>query len=273
VVAVGDHLAHQRRVLGGDVVADELGQVGEPHDPVVEVHPGVHLAKLNVPDHVVEGNEGCVASGGLPVPRYPPGDVTGQVDAVVPGAVDQRVPGVTVSGDGRDPDGPVVIALIMRLGQDPRPGRPRVRDAPVHVGHLKRHVDHPVAVRAVMVGDRAVRRHGALDDEPHRPGPQHVGVVVAVPRLRAGVRLERHPERQLEVHRRLGRVPRPPDDGVPAGHRERIVADVVRDETGEGVGGGQVGGDCHRCLRGVKDQRQLSSERIAASLGNRLLLW
>ena len=39
VVAARDHLAHQRRVLGGDVVADELGHVGEAHDPVVEAPP------------------------------------------------------------------------------------------------------------------------------------------------------------------------------------------------------------------------------------------
>ena len=39
VVAVGHHLAHQRRIVGGDVVADELRHVGEAHDPVVEVDP------------------------------------------------------------------------------------------------------------------------------------------------------------------------------------------------------------------------------------------
>ena len=54
VVAAGDDLAHQRRVLGGDVVADELGHVGEAHDPVVEVHPLVHPAELDVADDVVE---------------------------------------------------------------------------------------------------------------------------------------------------------------------------------------------------------------------------
>jgi len=251
VVAVGDHLAHQRRVLGGDVVADELGQVGEPHDPVVEVHPVVHLAELHIADHMVERDERRCLRGNATGPR----DVTREVNALVPGAVDQRVPGVPVRGDRPDPDSPVLIAHIVRLLEDPRPGRPRVRDALVDVGHLKRHVDHTVAVHAVVVGDRAVRRHGALDHEPHRPGAEHVGVVVAVPRLRAGVRLERHPERQLEVQRRLRRVPGRPDDGVPAGHRERVAAEVVRDDTRQHVGASQVGGDCHRCLRGVEDQR------------------
>src|SRR5215203_2067881 len=53
VVAVGDHLAHQRRIVGGDVVADELGHVGETHDAVVEADPAVHLTELYVPDNMV----------------------------------------------------------------------------------------------------------------------------------------------------------------------------------------------------------------------------
>ena len=57
VVAAGDHLAHQGRVLGGDVVADELGHVGEAHDPVVELDPLVHVTEFDVADHVVDGLE------------------------------------------------------------------------------------------------------------------------------------------------------------------------------------------------------------------------
>jgi hypothetical protein len=54
VVAVRDHLAHQRRIFGRDVAADELGHVHESHDPVVEADPFVHLAQLHVADHVIE---------------------------------------------------------------------------------------------------------------------------------------------------------------------------------------------------------------------------
>ena len=57
VVAVGDDLAHQRGVVGGDVVTDELGHVHEAHDLVVEGDPLVHLAELDVADDVVEGLE------------------------------------------------------------------------------------------------------------------------------------------------------------------------------------------------------------------------
>ncbi len=57
VVAAGDHLAHQRRVVGGDVVADELRHVGEAHHLVVEADPLVHPAELDVADAVVDGLE------------------------------------------------------------------------------------------------------------------------------------------------------------------------------------------------------------------------
>ena len=54
VVAARDDLAHQRGVVGGDVVADELGHVREAHDLVVERHPLVHPAELDVADAVVD---------------------------------------------------------------------------------------------------------------------------------------------------------------------------------------------------------------------------
>jgi hypothetical protein len=57
VVAVGDDLGHQRGVVRGDVVADELRHVHEAHDLVVEADPLVHVAELDVADHVVEGLE------------------------------------------------------------------------------------------------------------------------------------------------------------------------------------------------------------------------
>ena len=229
VVAVGDHLAHQRRVLGRDVVADELGHVGEPHDPVVEVHPLVHLAELDVADHVVERDERWLAGAAAPRARH----VAGQVDAVVPGPVHQRVHGVPVGRDGRGPDRAVRVGHVMRLRHDRGACRAGVRHALVHVGHLERHVDDAVAVPPVVVGDRAVRLAAPLMTNRTVAAVQHVGVVVAVAGLRPRVRLEPHPERQLEVQRRLGGVPRGPDHRVPAGHRERVVAQVVGDHPGQ----------------------------------------
>ena len=84
VVAARDDLAHQRGVVGGDVVADELGHVREAHDLVVERHPLVHPAELDVADAVVDGLEeplGVALAAASPCVRA--GDVAGQVGAVV----------------------------------------------------------------------------------------------------------------------------------------------------------------------------------------------
>ena len=55
--AVGDHLAHQGGVLGGDVVADELLHVREAQDAVVEADPLVHVTQLDVANDMVDGVE------------------------------------------------------------------------------------------------------------------------------------------------------------------------------------------------------------------------
>jgi len=240
VVAVGDDLAHQRRVLGGDVVADELGHVREPHDPVVEVHPFVHPAELHVADDVVQRHEEPLAAAGAGA-RH----VAGQVRTGVPGPVDQRVPGLPVRGDRRGPHRAVGVGEVAGLLEDGRALSAGVRDAPVDVGHLERHVDHAVAVPPVVAGQRAVRAGCALDHEPGRAAAQHVGVVVTVPGLRAGVRDKPHAERELVEQCRLGGVAGRPHDRVPAGHRERVAPGVVVHQAEKGpelgVGRGVIG--------------------------------
>ena len=234
VVAARHHLAHQRRVLGGDVVADELGHVGEAHHPVVEGHPFVHVAEFHVADDVVERDErGLVCLGaGLAAARL----VARQVDAVVAGPVHQRVRGVAVGLERGGAHRAAGVAHVVRLGDDRGARRAGMRHALVHVGHLERHVEHAVAVPAVVIGDRAVRADRAHHDEPDLARAEHVGVVVAVPGRRARVRLKPHAERQLEVQRRLRRVPRRPDHRVPAVDGERVVADVMGDHAGQAVG-------------------------------------
>jgi hypothetical protein len=108
-----------------------------------------------------------------------------------------------------------------------------VRDAAVDVGHLQRDVDDPVAVAAVVVVQGAVRVDAAAQHEPGGPGAQHVGVVVAVAGLRAGVRDQLHAPDQLVVQRGLGGVADHPDHRVPAGHRERVAVGVVLDQPDE----------------------------------------
>ncbi len=54
MVAVRDDLRHQRGVLRGDIVPDELGHVHKAHDGAVEAHPGVHRTELDIADDMVE---------------------------------------------------------------------------------------------------------------------------------------------------------------------------------------------------------------------------
>jgi hypothetical protein len=107
VVAVGDDLGHQRGVVGGDVVADELGHVHKAHDLVVEGDPLVHLAELDIADDVVEGLEQPLGGpGALDVRRDAvtyPGTCGPAYDHSVDGALDEGVPGLAVGRDGGQP--------------------------------------------------------------------------------------------------------------------------------------------------------------------------
>ena len=267
MVTAGDDLAHQRGVLGGDVVADELGHVREAHDPVVERHPLVHLAELHVADDVVEGDEGRGVPWGVAGPR----DVARQVGPVVTVAVDQRVGGVAVGLDGRGAHGAAGVRFVVGPGHHGGARFPGVGDALVDVGDFECHVEHAVAVPAVVVSDRAVGANRALDDEADIARPQHIGVVVAVPGDRPRVRLKPHPEGQLEVQRRLRRVPRGPDDRVPAADGERVTACVVRDDAGQGVGVGGELADRHLVPPSLLECLG-PSERARVPLVNQLIL-
>ena len=159
-----------------------------------------------------------------------PRDVARQVEPGVARAVDQRVHGVAVRRDGRDADGAVLVGDVGRLLHHPGAGGAGVRDAPVDVGHLERDVGDAVAVRPVVVEQRAVRGDAALDDEPARAALEHERLVVAVAGLRPGVGHQLHAVGRLEVVRGLGGVADHEDDGVPAGHRERVGGGVVLDQ-------------------------------------------
>ena len=248
MVPVGDHLAHQRRVVGGDVVADELGHVREAHDPVVEVHPLVHVAELDVADDVVEGLEEPLRLTLALDPAGLRGLVARQVGPVVARAVDEGVPGLAVGRDGRDPDGAVLVGQVLGLAYDGRAGAHRLGDAPVDIGHLERDVDHAVAVTAVVVGQRAVGVDRPFDDEPDGAGAQHERLVVAVAVLGPGVGLELHPPGRLVVVRGLGGVADHEDDRVPPGDGEDIGVLVVLHEADEllELVQGQVGADLFR---------------------------
>ena len=248
VVPACDDLAHQRRVVGRDVVADELRHVREAHDLVVELHPLVHVAELDIADDVVQRLE---QSLGLAV-ALDPGrrlrDVAGEVGAVVLRPVDQGVPGLAVRRDGCDPDGAVLVGEVLGLAHDGCAGLDGLGDAPVDVGDLERDVHDTVTVTAVVIGQRAVGVHRAVDHELDRAGAEDEGLVVAVAVLRTRVGDELHPPRGLVVVRGLGGVADDEDDRVPAGHGEHVALGVVLHEADQllELVHGQVGADLVR---------------------------
>jgi hypothetical protein len=231
VVAVRDDLAHQRRVVGRDVVADELGHVGEAHDPVVEVDPLVHGAELDVAHDVVERLEEPLGSTLALLVRRAAGDVPGQVGAGVARPVHQRVPGLAVGGDGAEADRAVLVGDVVGLLQHGGALGAGVLDALVDVRHLERYVGDAVTVPGVVGDHRAARVDATLEHEPHTAALEHEGDVVPVAGLRSRVRDELHAERRLKEVRRLRRVADGPHGRVPPGHREGILSGVVLHQT------------------------------------------
>src|SRR5216683_1461713 len=104
-VAVGHHLRHQSRVLGGDVVVVEVLVEREAHDVGVEVDPVVHGVPAYVADHVVDVEEDDGAGYAVVLD----GAVAGEEGAGVVGAIDEGVDGVAVGGDAGGGDGAVVV--------------------------------------------------------------------------------------------------------------------------------------------------------------------
>src|SRR5580704_11282544 len=211
--AVRDDLAHQRGVLGGDVVADELLHVGEAHDPVVEVHPLVHLAQLDVADAVVDlGEEGTLAGGADRCRRHVPG----QVGTGVPGPLHQRVPGVAVGGDGGHNHLAVVVLEQVRCLQAAGAVLDRVVVGLLGGADLERQVRDPVTVPGHPLAEAGPGPGRAAEDEPRAARLEHVHRLVRVPGLRAPVGDPPHAERGRVVVRCLLRVPDREHHGVHA---------------------------------------------------------
>jgi hypothetical protein len=138
VISAGDHLGHQRGVLSSDVFTDELPEVGEAHHSVIETDPFFHSAEFNVGRAMVEGLEVLRrVVGRLATKDRLGGDETGQEHPGVAGPVDQRMPGLAEAGDSGRPDGAVFVARVVRLRHYGRALGKRVRDRPIHIGHLQ----------------------------------------------------------------------------------------------------------------------------------------
>ena len=132
-----------------------------------------------------------------------------------------------------DPDGAVLVGDVLGLLDDRGAHGAGVLDAAVDVGHLQGDVDDAVAVRAVVVEQGAVRGDPALDDEAAGAAPEHERLVVAVAGLGAAVGDQLHPVGGLVVVRGLGGVADHEHQRVPPGHREGVLALVVRHQADE----------------------------------------
>ena len=128
---------------------------------------------------------------------------------------------------------PCSSATVSGSHEDRRAGLAGLGDALVDVGDLEGDVDDAVAVPGVVGDEVAVGRDGAAHDELDRAGLEHVGLVVAVAVLGAGVGDELHPPRRGVVVGGLGRVADHEADRVPPGHRERVGVGVVLHEADE----------------------------------------
>ena len=173
---VRHHLAHQRRVLGLDLVVAEVDDVRHPEHALVELHPAVHLPELDVADDVVDGDQpGALAA--VPVRRER--DVAGEVRAVVLGSIDERVHDLAVGPDRRELDAAVLVLEPLRLCD---PARSALHGLPVGVssvrnlqGDVLRRVAVPGRKTAdVAVGSDPAREHEAdlaLLEQVRRPIP------------------------------------------------------------------------------------------------------
>ena len=213
-VATGQRLRHQREVLQVVRVLDGLRHAGEAHHVAVERHPLVHQPGLHRCDAVVDGHERVARRATLRSGRPGTGHVARQVGPVVTRAIHQGVPGVPERRDGRQPDGAVLVADVVRFLQYGDALGTGVLDAAVDVGYFQRQVDHPVAVGGLVLGQGGARTGGAGQHEPGRTGAQDVGPVLRLAGLGPGVGLERHPKSEFVVEGGLA--------GVATGEHRRI---------------------------------------------------
>src|SRR5512133_1350697 len=269
-VAVPDDLGHQGRVLGRDGLVAEVDQLGEAQDPLVELDPPVHLAQLDVADHVVDGLQ---ADRRQRVGHRGPGGEPGQERPGVAGAVDQRVDGVAVGGDGRPADDAVLVLVVARLQH--ATGAPlgggAVGDG--GVGHGQGDVADPVAVAGDVLGDLGPGPQRAGQHQPDRPLPEDPGGLVTQAGLGAGVgdRGEAEPG-AVEVGRLLG-VADPQLDVVDAEQGEGVVwgsrgQRSTSRETAKAAQNAQKGGT--RCPH--RDQSTVWTPRTLGPVGGLLPL-
>src|SRR5699024_11183715 len=136
VIAAGNDLAHQRGILGSDIVADELGHVRESQNAIVEGDPVVHLTQFDIANHVIQRLKNPFGGSAVRLRRVPR-LIHGKVGAAVPAAIHEAMTRFAVGGNGTDANGAVVVTDIVRSLQDRGALAPRVFDTRVDVGYFQ----------------------------------------------------------------------------------------------------------------------------------------
>ena len=122
-VAARHDLRHQRGVLRRDVLVGEVDELLHPEDVLVELHPLLHRAELDVRDDVVDAGE---QAGLGRVAGVRDLGVARQERPVVAAALDEAVDRVAVGGDLREPHGAVLVVEVVGLGRPCRAARGRL---------------------------------------------------------------------------------------------------------------------------------------------------
>ncbi len=145
--AVADHLGHEGRVVGADVLVVEADDLLEAHHVLVELHPLVHLAFLDVADDVIDGNQAGSAEGALAVALGIDRLVAGGEHALVVVAVDEGVRGVAVGLDGGVVVDAVLVLDALRRRDGDGAALAGLAPGEVDVVDLERDVLHAIAVQ------------------------------------------------------------------------------------------------------------------------------
>ncbi len=218
--AVGDHLRHQRRVLGRDRLVGEVDHLRHAEDALVVLDPLLHVPELDVAHDVVDRHEQQLVGIAWGVAGLV---VAGQERAAVVLALDEQVLGVAVGGDRGELHAPVLVLGPVR-GHDPaRAVRDGVLVGGRGVRNAQRDLVHAVAVAGVVIGDLVAAVVGAGEHEPDAALLEHVRAPVAPAGLEAGVGGLGEAERVREVVGGLRRVPDVELDMVDPVDRHAVV--------------------------------------------------
>ena len=217
-VAVGDDLRHQRGVLGRDRLVGEVEHLRHAEDVLVELHPRLHRAQLDVADDVVDREQADVAR------RAVARRVAG-AEALVSAAVDERVQRLAVGRDLGEADRAALVGLLPRLADARGAALRGLAVGVLDVRHRQGDHLHAVAVGGLVGADLVARRQRAREHEPDAALLEHVRGAVAHAGLEARVGDLLEAERVDVEERRLDRV----------AHVELDVVDAVQRHEVDGV--------------------------------------